>query len=69
MTIYVQSDLDALDRMIASGVLSTTYDGKRIEYRSMADLRAARAMVAASLAASAGTLPDRNLTPTYSKGV
>lgn len=64
-----QADLDNLDRMIASGVLSTTYDGKRIEYRSMADMLSARSFLASQLAMQSGTAPNRNHTPTYSKGV
>lgn len=64
-----QADLDNLDRMIASGVTSTTYDGKRIEYRSLKELRDARATLAAQLAGSTGTPVNRNLTPAFSKGV
>lgn len=64
-----QADLDNLDRMIASGVISTTYDGKRIEYRSLKELKDARATLSAQLAGSSGTVVNRNLTPAYSKGV
>lgn len=64
-----QADLDALDRMIASGVISTTYDGKRVEYRSMNELREARASLAAQLATSAGTPPVTHYNPAFSKGV
>lgn len=64
-----QADLDALDRMIASGVISTTYDGKRVEYRSMKELREARAALAAQLASAAGTPPVTHYNPAFSKGV
>lgn len=37
----MQARLDALEELKASGVLSTTYEGKRIEYRSMSDLNMA----------------------------
>lgn len=69
MSAYTQVDLDNLDRMIVSGVLSTTYDGKRIEYRSMTDLIKARASVAGALAAATGSVASCSLTPTYSKGL
>ena len=64
-----QADLDALDRMIASGVISTTYDGKRIEYRTMKELREARAALAAQLAVSSGHAPITGYNPAYCKGV
>lgn len=64
-----QADIDALDRMIVSGVLSTSYDGKRIEYRSMAELRAARATAAAQLAAATGTGAASYSNPTFSRGL
>lgn len=64
-----QADLDALDRMIASGVVSTTYDGKRIEYRTMKELREARAALAAQLAISSGRAPITGYNPAYCKGV
>lgn len=64
-----QADLDRLDQMIASGVLISQYDGKRIEYRTMAELRAARAHIVGLIAAQAGGEPSRSLTPTYGKGL
>lgn len=65
-----QADLDRLDQMIASGVLVSQYDGKRIEYRSMVELRAARSHTASLLATQGGAATaSRNLTPTYGKGL
>lgn len=63
-----QADLDALDRMIVSGVLAMTYDGKRVEYRSMADLRAARALVAAELASASAAPATAFYLPEYDRG-
>ena len=37
----MQARLDALEELKASGVLSTMYEGKKVEYRSMADLNTA----------------------------
>ena len=45
-----QSDLDALDTAIASSELEVELDGRRVRYRSTADLLAARAHVAGVLA-------------------
>lgn len=65
-----QADLDRLDAMIASGVLSTFYDGKKIEYRSMDELLRARAHVAGQVQVATGTASaSRNLTPAFDKGV
>ncbi len=63
-----QADLDALDRMIASGVLSSAYDGKRVEYRSMKDLREARAHVAALLAEASASGMVTHYNPAFCKG-
>lgn len=65
---FTQSQLDALDAMIASGVLEADYDGKRIRYRSMDDLLKARARVADELAAQAGQRSVRFVNPTYDRG-
>ncbi len=37
----MQARLEALEELKASGVLSTTYEGKKVEYRSMSDLNMA----------------------------
>ena len=47
---FSQTQLDAIDAAIASGELVVQYDGKRVEYRSMADLLRARAVITAELA-------------------
>jgi hypothetical protein len=48
-----QSDLDALDAAIASSELEVELDGRRVRYRSTADLLAARRHVATVLADAA----------------
>lgn len=49
-----QTDLDALDRAIASAVLTVTVDGKSVTYRSIGDLKRAREHVASVIASSSG---------------
>jgi|JI10StandDraft_1071094.scaffolds.fasta_scaffold12272_8 hypothetical protein len=49
------TDLDKLDTAIAQGALTLEFNGRRITYRSMDELMAARAHVAAQLAAAAAT--------------
>ena len=44
-----QSDLDALDKAIATGELEVEYDGMRRRYRSIGELIAARNHVSAVL--------------------
>jgi len=39
--MYTDAHRDALREAIASGVLRVSYDGRTVEYRSLADLRAA----------------------------
>lgn len=67
MSEFTQTQLDALNRMIASGVLRSEYDGQRIEYRSMAELIRARDAVRAGLGSSSVRVTSVN--PVYSKGV
>jgi hypothetical protein len=63
---YSQAQLDNLESMIAGGVLESEYDGKRIKYRSMAELIRARDTVRAGLASSAPRVTHVN--PTYGPG-
>jgi len=54
-----QADVDRLDVAIATSVLEVEVDGQRVRYRSIAELRDARAhtasVVSAAAAAQAGT--------------
>ena len=47
--MYTEAQRDALREAIASGVLRASYDGRTVEYRSLADLRAALRDVEAAL--------------------
>jgi len=49
---FTQSDLDSIDRAIASGELSITHNGRTVTYRSMADLLKARDRIANSIASA-----------------
>jgi hypothetical protein len=46
---YTESQRAALQEAIASGVLRVSYDGKTVEYRSLAELREALAEVERNL--------------------
>ncbi|MDD4617482.1 MAG: hypothetical protein PHW76_10345 [Alphaproteobacteria bacterium] len=58
---YTTSQRDALRQAIASGVLRLSYDGKTVEYRSMADLKTALNEVEASLARGNGQVQTRRI--------
>ena len=51
---YTTAQRDALRAAIASGVLSLSYEGKTVQYRSMADLKSALAEVEQGLAKDSG---------------
>lgn len=68
MTDFSQAQLDALNKMIASGVLRSEYDGQRIEYRTMAELIRARDMVKAALAPTGMTSRVTHVNPVFSRG-
>lgn len=48
-----QNDLDALDRAIATSELEVEMDGRRVKYRSTADLLTAREHVAGVIKSTA----------------
>lgn len=49
-----QTDLDALDAAIASGILTVRTGDRLVTYHSIADLKAARAHVAGTIAGQSG---------------
>jgi hypothetical protein len=49
---YTQTDLDALDRAIATSELEVELDGKRVRYRSTSELINARKHISDVLATS-----------------
>ncbi len=58
---YTTDQRDALQQAIASGVLKLNYDGKLVEYRSMAELKAALEAVEADLARQNNTPLTRRI--------
>lgn len=58
---YTVEQRDALKQAIASGVLSISYDGKSVNYRSLADLKAALAEVNQGLAKDSGKPQTRQI--------
>lgn len=57
-----QSDLDRIDRAIASGQLSVEIDGTRIQYRSMNELLAARGTIQNIITAASGDSSEPSST-------
>ena len=58
---YTIAQRDALRQAIVSGVLRLTYDGKTVEYRSMAELKAALNDVEQALARDNGEVQTRRI--------
>ena len=64
---FTQADLDAVDRAIASGELTVRTNDRSITYRSFAELRDARSLIASALAAqAASTAPIRHQLASFS---
>lgn len=57
---YTQTDLDRIDRAIASGTLSVELDGQKITYRSMDELLKARGLIASVV--NAGSVSSSSLS-------
>lgn len=58
---YTLAQRDALKQAIASGVLRLSYEGKTVEYRSMAELKSALNEVEAALARDSGEPQTRRI--------
>ena len=58
---YTTAQRDALKQAIASGVLRLSYDGRTVEYRSMAELKSALNEVEAALARDSGKPQTRQI--------
>jgi hypothetical protein len=52
---WTQTDADRIRKAIAQGVLTVEHDGKRVTYRSLAEMKDTLSMIESSLAADAGT--------------
>ena len=66
---YTQTQLDALDVAIAEGVLSVSYDGRTVTYRSLAEMKEIRGTIFESLEADAGRQTIRQIRPHATKGL
>ena len=69
MSTYNPEHLQALREALASGEHRVTYEGKSIEYRSVADLKAAIAAVEAIIARESGVPKSRQIRVTTSKAL
>ena len=69
MTTYTPEHLQALREALASGEHRVTYDGKSIEYRSVADLKDAIAEVEATIARESGAPKSRQIRITPGKAL
>ena len=66
---YTQAQLDALDKAIAEGVLSISYDGRTVTYRSLEEMNKIRGTIFESLEADAGRRAIRQIRPHATKGL
>ena len=66
---YTPEHLQALREALSSGEHRVTYEGKSIEYRSVADLKAAIAEVEATIARESGVAKSRQIRVTTSKAL
>lgn len=66
---FTETQLAALQAALASGVLRVSYDGRSVEYRSVADLERAIGRVKAGLDEQNGTAAPRQVRTFGAKGV
>lgn len=67
---FTQADLDRVNAAIAGGETLVQFaDGKRVQYRSVSELIAARNLIASEITTAEGTRPPRAFRVNVSKGV
>jgi len=62
---FTQADLDNVNSAIASGELSVEVSGKRVTYRSLAELLQARSLIAGEVAAAVTGTSRSNFRYTF----
>ena len=65
---WTQSDLDAIDKAIASGEVTVHFGDRSVTYRSLDELLKIRALIKDDLQSQAETTPDRFSLAKTSKG-
>ena len=66
---YTQTQLDALDVSIAEGVLTVSYDGRTVTYRSLNEMLSIRAKIFEALEADAGRRAIRQVRVHATEGL
>jgi hypothetical protein len=66
---YTQEDLDNVRETIAAGELETFISGKRVVYRSLAELERIEAKIETAMATEDNKRPIRGVRVNVSKGV
>lgn len=61
MAVYSDAQLQALQDALATGELEVEYEGRKVRYRSVAELRTAISTVQQALAQAAGNPPIRRI--------
>lgn len=64
---FTTTQLTAIESAMASGELMVEYEGKKVQYRSMADLVIARNTVRAELIATGQLTPPAIITTSYAR--
>ena len=65
---FTQSDLDAIDRAIASGTRRVQFENRLVEYGTLADLEKARNLITNELAVVSGRQQRRQIRVFTNKG-
>lgn len=65
---YTQDDLDRIKKAIANGTQSVEIDGKKVVYRTLAEMKEARAEIEGELSQSSGSTVIRQTFASFSRG-
>ena len=62
MPTFTSAQLSAIDGAIAQGVLTVSYDGRTVTYRSLEEMRSIRAQIYRALQDDAGLRTTRQIS-------
>jgi hypothetical protein len=65
---FTQGQIDALKAAISSGTQRVTYEGKTVEYRSIAEMVQALGMMQREVNSASGSGRETHFNPSYDRG-
>mgnify|MGYP003626954661 FL=1 len=65
---WIQSDLDKLDKALATGVTTVAFRDRTVSYRSLDEMLRLRSRIVSELQSTSGTVTERVQRVSFDKG-